>query len=344
MKKVLALLLVVAIGSSCKKSDDSSKLELVLGPLEKVTLIIPENLNTPLQPQGDPKYNVIGYGYDFTGKHDDASSVRANVVNIAAYVEGEKSTYFDPSTSSAGWSDSYDGVDAEYLARGLSYTYDVTQGKALFGGTMTELFPNTTAFSKKYVYGYFSQYFQFKSFRFHIDEDLITGFKKYLNPSFQSDIRHLTPEMIVKKYGTHILAEIVLGAKLDILYQAETNVEERSDVQKNGFDAAIRTTIGFWSGRLNPIDSLKLRKVKSPALSFRVAGGDPSKIKIIESAIGRHIDVSDWLKSIKPNNYVFIKTRSVIPLYRLIPDEKKRADVQAYIAAYLENSQVKLIE
>jgi hypothetical protein len=344
MKNLLALLVVLAIGSSCKKSDDSSKLDPKPDPLEKVTLIVPENLYTPVQPQGDPKYNVIGYGYDVTGKHNDVSSVRGKVVNIAAYVKGEKSKYFEPWTNTAFWHDSYDAENAESLARSLSYESDVTKGKALFGGTMTELFPNTTAFSKKYVYGYYSEYLQFRSFRFFIDEELIEGFKKYLSSSFQSDVRDLTPEMIVKKYGTEVLAEIVLGAKLDILYQAETDVEERSDVQKNGYDAAIKTTFGFWTSRLNDIDSAKLRKVKSPALSFRVGGGDPSKIKLIESAMGRHVDVSDWLKTITPDNYVFIQTRSTIPLYSLIQDEKKRAEVQAYIATYLEDNQVKLVE
>lgn len=344
MKKVLALLLVVAIGSSCKKSDDSSKLEQVLGPLEKVTLIIPENLNAPLQPQGDPVYNVIGYGYDVTGKHNDASSIRGMVVNIAAYADVEKPRYFEPWRNTSFTHDSYDAENAEALAGLLSNDFNSTKGKTLFGGTITESFPRTTAFSKKYVYGYYSQYMQFKSFRFHIDDELINGFKKYLSSSFQSDVRNLSPEMIVKKYGTDVLAEIVLGAKLDILFQAETDAEERSDVQKNAYDAAIQTTFGFWTSRLSGIDSVKLRKVKAPALSFRVAGGDPSKIKFIESAVGRHVDVSDWMNSIKPNNFVFIKTRSTIPIYSLIPDSKKQADVKAYITAYLENNQVKLIQ
>lgn len=344
MKKISALLFVLAFGSSCKKSDDSSKIEPVLGPLEKVNLIVPDNLYAPMVSHGDPKYNVIGYGYDVTGKHNDASAIRGRVVNIAAYVVGEKPSNFEPWRNTSFWHDSYDAANAEALASLLSDESSETRGKALFGGTMTELFPNTAAFSQKYVYGYYSQYLQFRSFRFYIDEELITGFKKYLNPSFQSDVRDLTPEMIVKKYGTDVLAEIVLGAKLDILYQAETNVEERSDVQKNGYDAAIKTTFGFWTSRLNDIDSVELRKVKSPALSFRVAGGDPSKIKFSESAIGRHVDVSDWMKSVGPENYVFIKKNSTIPLYRLISDEKKRADVQAYIAAYLENNQVKLIK
>ena len=344
MKKILALLLILAVGSSCKKSDNASRLEPVLDPLEKVTLIIPENLNAPTQLQGDPKYSVIGYGYDVTGKHNDASSIRGMVVNIAAYAEAEKPEYFEPWKNTSFTHDSYDAENAEALAGLLSNDFNSTTGKALFGGTMTELFPRTRAFSKKYVYGYYSQYMQFRSFRFHVDEALITGFKKYLSSSFQSDVQNLGPEMIVKKYGTEVLAEIVLGAKLDILYQAETNAEERAEVQQNGYDAAIQTTFGFWTSRLNDIDSVKLRKVKSPALSFRVAGGDPSKIKFIESAIGRHVDVSDWMKSVGPDNYVFIKTRSTIPLNSLISDEKKQAEVKAYIAAYLEANQVKLVQ
>jgi hypothetical protein len=342
MKKLLSLLFVLGVSLSCKKSDVPAKLEPVLEPIEKVNLIVPENLYTPVVPQGDPNYNVIGYGYDFTGKHDDASSIRDKVVDIPAFVAGEKPTNFAPWRNTSSWHDSYDAENAEVLAELLSNQSDVTKGKKLFGATMSELFPNTAAFSEKYVYGYYSQYLQYRSFRFYIDDELITKFKQYLSLSFQSDVQSLNPEMIVKKYGTHVLAEIVLGAKLDVLYQAEIGADVRSELQKNGYDAAIKTTFGFWTSRLNEIDSAMLRKVKSPALSFRVAGGDPSKIKLVESTRGRHVDINDWLKSIGTQNYVFIGTRSTIPLYRLIPNEEKRAEVEAYIATFLESNQVKL--
>lgn len=339
MKKVLILLFVLSINSSCKKSDVPPVVDFT----EEVSLILPENLNAPIEPQGDPTYNVIGYGYDVTGKFNDASSIRGRVVDIAAYVAGEKPNNFEPWTNSSFWHDSYDAEHAEVLARKLSDASEVTMGRNFYGGTMSEMFPKTNAFSEKYVYGYYSEYLQYKSFKFWIDDKLIAKFRAYLNPSFQSDIQNLSPEMIVKKYGTHLLAEVILGAKLDILYQAETAAEERSDVQKNGFDAAIRNTFGLWTNRwFTDIDSAKLKKVKSPALSFRVAGGDPSKIKVIETPKGVKVDFSDWLKSAEKQNHVFISTRSTIPLSSMIANEEKRTAVKAYIASYLEDNEVKL--
>jgi hypothetical protein len=342
MNKIFILLFLLIVSLSCKKSDVPPKVEPVLDPIEEVNLIVPENLNNPIEPQGDPIYNVIGYGYDVTGKFDDASSIRGRVVDIAAYVEGEKPTNFAPWTNSSFGYDSYDAEHADVLAKKLSFALEVTRGKSLYGGTMSESFPKTNAFSEKYVYGYYSQYLQYKSFKFWIDDQLIAKFRAYLSPSFKSDLQNLSPEMIVKKYGTHLLAEIVMGAKLHILYQAETTAEERSDVQKNGYDAAMKTTFDLWTSRMGEIDSTKLRKVKSPALSFRVAGGDPSKIKVINSTKGFRVDFSEWLKSAERQNHVFIGTKSTIPLFSLIENKEKRTEVQTYIATYLENNEVKL--
>jgi hypothetical protein len=342
MKKVLIVLLALIIDASCKKSDVPPKNEEVLAPIEKVNLIVPENLKDPVKQQGDPLYNVIGYGYDVTGKFNDASSIRGNVIDIAAYVKGEKPNNFVPWRGTAGWHDSYDAVNAEELASKLSAESEETKNKNLFGATMTEFFPQTTAFSEKYVYGYYSHYFQYRLFRFWIDEEIIAKFRKYLNPLFQSDVQNLSPEMIVQKYGTQVLGNIKLGAKLDIVYQAEIGVNNRSDLQQNGYDAAIKRTFGLWTNRLNEIDSIKLRKIKSPALSFRVAGGDPSRLKIIKTPNGPWVDLNDWLNSIDTQNYAFIQADSTIPLFSFITDETKRSAVQAYIASYLESRKVKL--
>lgn len=347
MKKVLILLFVLCVGSSCKKSDIPQKTEQeeVLDSIEKVNVIIPENLNIPTEPQGDPTYNVIGYGYDATGILNDASSIRGQVVNIAAYVEGEKKhDSLIPSRTTSFWYDSFDANNAEVLIKKLSAKSDAIKGKSLYAGTISESFPKTNASSEKYVYGYYSLYLQYKSFRFFINDDLVAKFRKYLSPSFESDVQTLSPELMIKKYGTHLLVEIALGAKLDILYQAEPSGEDRSDLQKSGYDAAVRTTFGFWTptSSFSKIDSAKLRKIKSPALSFRVAGGDPSKIHVIKSTQGLRINTTDWLKSAETQNHVFIKTMSTIPLYSLIENENRRSELQAYIATYLENKEFKL--
>jgi hypothetical protein len=342
MKKLFVLLLVISVSISCKKSDVPPKLEEVLDPIEGVKVIVPGDLQDPVAPQGDPKYNVIGYGYDVTGKFNDASAIREKVIDIPAYVAGEKPSNLEPWTSTAFGHDSYDGENAEVLAKKLSDQSEETKNRTFYGGTISESFPGTTAFSEKYVYGYYTQYLQYKMFKFLVDDRVVAKFRNYLSPSFKSDVQNLSPEMIVKKYGTHILANILIGAKLDIIYQAETNSDDRSSAQKNGYDAAIKTTFGFWTSRFEPIDSARLRTIKSPTLSFRVAGGDPSKIKTFDSPKGPKVDFSEWVKSAEKQNHVFIKANSTIPLFSLIADETKRTEVQSYIATYLENNEVKL--
>lgn len=218
-----------------------------------------------------------------------------------------------------------------------------TQEGKFFKGTIGSFFSEDSAFSKKYVYGFYAEMFQYK--RLKVYKGDTENFKDHLSSEFLSGIHAMTPEMLVKKYGTHVLTSIILGAKLNALYQAETSDQNRLLAQHAGYDAAMKSTFGMLlSGRLDPLDSAKLRTITAPKIAFEAVGGQPGQIKIItaKKGKGKVVDTNDWRQSINPENAVFIGTRELIPISALIENAGKKKEVEDYLSRYLKANEVKL--
>lgn len=344
MKKILIALTAISIAASyvsCKKTNDNTNPDeptKIITPVAEVSLL--EIRPGSALPKGDPNYNLLGYGFDVTGKFEDARSSRASVVNMTSYSKDQLRT-IDNSTTTGFWTDSYDAENAEKLALRLSNKLSQTQGGKFFKGTIGSFLPEEHAFSKKYVYGYFEQMYQFRRIRV-IGGDL-QAFKRHLDTEFLSDIQTMTAEMLVKKYGTHVLTNIIIGAKLNAIYQAETTHTDRLSAQHAGYDAAMNATFGMLiSGRLDPIDSVKLRTITVPKIVFELVGGERGKSKIIKTNKGNFVDNNDWRQSITRENAVFIGVSEMIPIATLIDNIDKKKEVEDYISTYLKANEVKL--
>jgi hypothetical protein len=342
MKKILIMLTALSIAASyvsCKKTNNDFVVPPeAIAPIAEVS--ISESKSGSELPKGDPVYNLLGYGYDVTAKFDDATSSRASVVNMTSYIK-DRPNAIDNSSSTAFWADSYDGENAEKLATALTNKLNQTQEGKFFKGTIGSFFSEESAFSKKYVYGFYAEMFQYR--RLKVFKDDTENFKNHLSSEFLSGIQAMTPEMLVKKYGTHVLTSIILGAKLNTLYQAETSDQNRLLAQHAGYDAAMKSTFGMLlSGRLDPIDSAKLRTITAPKIAFEAVGGQPGQIKIITAKKGKVVDTNDWRQSINPENAVFIGVRELIPISALIENAGKKKEVEDYLSFYLKANEVKL--
>jgi hypothetical protein len=337
MKKVLFALTLLFIATSCKKYADLPPQDPALGPIAKISLLPSKLSSVPAETQGDRNYNLLGYGYDVTGKFDDASSARVPVIDIIAFA---REKHVEPSMSSSFSMNSWDGENAEDLALGLSRGTKATEGKKLYGQSIQSAFPGGQPFAEKYIYGFYSDIIQYKQLRFYVEKSV----SNYLTPQFKSDLQTMNAETLVKKYGTHVLSDISLGARLNIVYQGETTVKNRASVQKAGYDIALKTIFGRFSGRINDIDSILLRQIKSPKVAFDVTGGDPSTIQVVETKNGQWVDLNAWTKHLSLKTSVFIRANNLIPLANLIDDPGRKAEVELYIESYLAANEVKLIK
>jgi hypothetical protein len=68
--------------------------------------------------------------------------------------------------------------------------------------------------------------------------------ENFLTPEFKKNRQTLSAANLVKKYGTHVLSNVHIGATFNVFYQAATNASDRSASQITGFTYVLRKVFG----------------------------------------------------------------------------------------------------
>lgn len=340
MKKISLPLLIITTFLSCKKQVEKPSTNDNNLPDFPISVVGPKSLNSLPNNKIDKVYYQLGYGYDITGKYADTSAVRAKAINVAAYANVYPNR-FDLSRNTVSTFNTINAVNAEDFAKQTSSQLQESQGLNLCKGTILTAFPNSNAFSAKYVYGSYSNIIQWKRVKFVQNYDLL---KNFLTPDFNADVQNLPVSDLVKKYGTHVLSDIILGAKFTVIYQAETSVADRLAKESASFTYVLSKVFGLTSGKLDAINLADLKAVSSPRVVYEAVGADLSKLVENRSGKTPTLDINNWHLSSKEADaeMIDIWSQGLIPLYELIGDSAKKAAVKNYITTYLLTEQVKV--
>ncbi|NML23877.1 hypothetical protein HHL16_23555 [Pseudoflavitalea sp. G-6-1-2] len=310
------------------------KIEItVSGPTGKI--------NKPVK-QGNGDYNFLGYGYDITGKYADTASVRTMAFDVAALAKAFPDRVVNMFNSAGGTGEAIAGMNAADLAAQISDRLNTTVNSKSFRKSVTAFFPDQSALSTKYVYGDFVQLFQFRVLRFSWDP---RNMDNYLSTEFKNDIQLLSSADLVKKYGTHILNGISLGAKVHGVYQAISDAKNRKRSAEAGAEVAFRSVLGYTWGFGPVVLASEYKSLSAAKLVYEVVGGDLSAIK--ENKTNPvSVNITDWLKTVKREEAMFvdINRNGLIPIYELISDENKKLSIKAYVEQYIKEQEVKLID
>jgi hypothetical protein len=298
----------------------------------------PKSVSSATVQQGSSKFNLIGYGYDIIGKYADTSSVKAPAVNIEAYAAAQPDRVSIGRTTSGGAWSMY-AKDAEDFAYKISSKLKESKGMMLFKHTITDAFPGQDALSNKYIYAQYEYAMTWKTIRTDIVDARV---KDYLTPGFRNDVQSLTPENLVKKYGTHILSGVTLGAKFNVYYQAKSAGSDKLHSSIVGFTYALKQVFGVMSGFLDPLKPADINAISEPKLVYEAIGGDPSKVKRIVADGKTQIRFNEWVSTCTEDKALFTNIVSMVPLYELIGNPTKKAEIKDYITSYIEQNQVKL--
>ena len=325
----LALLLLV---TGCKKniSDPES-------PSQKN--------NTEVNSGGDKRFDLLGAGYNISGKYANVESAQNQVLDVEKIFSNNilnikkndgAQTYF---TSNFG----ENAVDYS-----LKLSQSITAGLGdikVFGGELSTSYNSTDSFYSKYAYASISMMITQRHLRIDVSRDELM--RNYLTDKFKSDLNSLSNADLIARYGTHVLADITLGARFDLNYRAETNSTKRTEAVKSG--AVVKGLFGVFGMTANFEEDKSLATSNfNQTLSYRTQGGDGSKGAIgeisLDASSNTKINIGTWQSGCTLDNatLIQIEKNGAIPLWELIEDPAKSSAVQSYILQYLRDKQISL--
>ncbi len=329
-----SIFLAVLFIASCKKQEIINDKETF--PSKK---IISETKSA-----GDGVYDLLGFGYDVTKEFGNSSSATFEVIDINRFVADYPSR-ITPDLSKTSYGQLASGGNIESYSRSLSANITSTATFKVFTGTITGAYSNTATSSSKYLYGSYSHIAQQKRWKLNSPSNIL---KDYLNQDFILDLENSSAQYVVQKYGTHVLLDIKLGGKLEILYQSETSKSNRDIAASAGINLGVDKLFNI--SRNVSYNSTDASENFSQNLNYKTHGGDPTTNLFGQITLGENtlpkIDITEWLNSLTLENaeLVDIGQDGLIPIYELIDDFDKRIELENYVNQYMIAKGAKLLD
>lgn len=345
MRKTLFVLLapILLLPVGCQKSKDNLN---TTKPTKKIN-------DRETQAAADGAWDLLGYGYDVTKEYANSNSSTYPIINVEK-LKQENPTRVDVSGAETTHGTLFYGENAEDWSSTLTKSVKLelgtaassgasttpTSDKKLFGGSITSSFKETNKFSSKFMYSSYNLLIVKKRVKFM---PIVNLLKNYLTPSFISDVQNYNPSEIVKLYGTHVLCDIKLGGKLEVIYQGETSKKDRATESKNGVVAGVEKIFKLTTNI--DYDKTSTSTSTNQRLHYRTIGGNSSQALLNTIPLNSStpsIDISGWQNGVTDQNaeLVDIPEDGLIPIYELIEDPTKKAALKSYTEQYMIDNQV----
>ena len=299
-------------------------------------------------PQADKVY--LGSGYDVTGAYLSNSCLRENVIDLSRCDANrlQKMSLYSGTGRMPG-----DAGNAKGFLKGLCESLDFKNegepGDVYFAGTFTDnpLFKDASERGDDYKFGMYMDCYSVYNYRLNLglypsDAEL----ERVLTDEFKKALAEESAERIVERFGTHVLMNARLGLNILSLYRSglEANTRDAARFEASMFRRMndVYTPI-FW----NKTDSTA---TKGGALSCQFNGGDTKRLSAAIGtwplAIGESAGpIADWwnvsCENRTPLSLALLQGDDLWPIYKLIPDEEKRTEVERAVKAYIHSHQLK---
>jgi hypothetical protein len=336
MKKLFFILPIIGMLCACNKQN-----ELPASP----TAAFKNSKLTPLYAR-DGHYDLLGFGYDVTGDYGNSSASLGQVINVAL-LDVNNAGRVIPGLAKSQYFQEIDGSNAATYSSMLSGTFNSGLTLPLFGATIKSSYTSNDSYALKYIYGSYNVMIQQKEWALNANLALL---QQYLSPAFLADIQdpNTTPDYIVSHYGTHVLSHIILGGKLNIMYQSQTSSSDRKTAAQAGLQVSVQKVFNLDAGFNYNEENTTANY--SENLSYVTHGGDPTYGLVSTIPFGQgtpSINFSTWQGSCTEQNaeLIDIPADGLINIYDLIPSTYAtlKAGVQTYVTNYLATHQVVVI-
>ncbi len=312
----------------------------------------------------DGVYDVLGYGYDITGEYMSDTSTKLKIIDVVALVK-KYSDRFDNSFIGVIDQRIYGGEDAySFLNQVIEETNfggsiaSLGDGgkkneKGFFSGTIKAGFKSNTLMSYSSKYSFARAEVLKKQRRYLLNIDVAT-LSTYLLPSFMEDLNKYSADKIVEMYGTHVLTNIVVGGKYvadfkSVIIESMSREEKvktvsagaKFNLSKIGLDA---------NGTWNNTEVVELNKKNSVWECYVKCLGDSNSGTSMtitpNQGTSYTVNLGAWTESVddKHSKLIDVDWNVTYPLYELISDPLKKAEIKDAIIKYIASRQIKMIE
>jgi len=153
----------------------------------------------------------------------------------------------------------------------------------------------------------------------------------YLSANFLSDCETMSPQDIIKYYGTHVLRDITLGGKISATYRSQISSTDKKHKVEIGVKAGVFKVFGLGMsvGGGTNINESELTENKNQTLTYSAVGGNPSiniagTVNLAPGTTIPTIDLTAWQNSVDLDNshLIDIAQDGLIPIYELVPGYK----------------------
>lgn len=294
---------------------------------------------------GDGEYDILGHGYDITSLYLDPKAAGAIVFDMDKL---KKNKLIQPYKLEESQSRYVSGKDVYEFTSNMSASLKIDEPgfmKVIAGGSLNVAFGGSNAYSSDYSFAYFTQ--KYVDSRYRIAESDINVLRECLTSQFIDRISTYTPAQIVEEYGTHVLKDIYVGAKLEVYYMAKSVTTSKKQNVEAGLGVSLASI--FKIDAKFHYDSSLATNNKQQSLYYSTIGGDPTVAVTgtFDPEKASTVDIGKWSESIKKETPKFIDVdpnfKSFIPIYELVSDPVKSQALKSYIASYIKNKEVKSV-
>lgn len=287
-----------------------------------------------------PGVDLIGKTYHvFEGKYADNESIGQSILDLSEAemktIDYQNVKYLVPkfinySNIVSSESKVISGENINKISKELGLSAGINVDALVFSTSL-----NSSIFKKQSSekYTYFSKYsYIIRNNRISLKNvnhpiRRIADIKPYLDKDFKEDINDskIDPKQIFEIYGTHFLADVILGAKIE----SDVRVEKSSRQSIDQISIAVEAKYKGVGGNFKSDNNLGLDNSNNDFTSFLSAKG--GEIALLGTEGNMNSNYAKWSDTVK-NNPVLVDfdKNSLIPIWELADDEYRKNKLKDY--------------
>lgn len=293
-----------------------------------------------------PRTFALGWGYDYSVDHADIAGVRGQVFDCAALRNDFGDEVVEVENYASTMMEYVSEHSVEELQESMSAKVTGEVNLYVASASVSVEFAKQIEERKERLFIWCRDARTVKMAHFSNDVDIFDEEVVRWNTTsaFRNSVAADSPREFVKKFGTHVVVNAVLGGKLDYYFTVSSSVRTETE----SIVTTVNARVLFWNTSSTHVDEKTWQEVKKDFIgSFKVAGGGESGRRLNDefrryASKGEPIrnaglydawyDCFRYPSRVNPSDLTMVDFE-VIPIWEIVEvlDGAKAAEIESYV-------------